>query len=233
MSNIYLLRHGKVNGAAALYGKTDIDVSSTIDDEILKTLINRQDKFELVLTSPLKRCLSLAQNFSRETGKPIVLINAMQEMDFGEYDGRAFDDIPYIDPSCKDKGDSEQKPWADLEKFWQNPAEYSLPNAEQLSDFHQRVKHAWNTVLTKYKDENILLTTHGGVIRMILADVLDLNWKNAKLFNQLHIGNASITHIHTSTFDTNTSNTRALDTNNLDIKVRAIGMPLSGLTADE
>ena len=59
---------------------------------------------------------------------------------------------------------------------------------------------------------------------MILAEVLGLDWKNAKLFSQLQIGNASITHLSSNINPMNSSN---------DIKVHAIAMPLSGLTADE
>jgi len=223
MSNLYLLRHGKVNGPAALYGKTDIDVSSTINDKILKNLINHQNKFLQVITSPLKRCFTLAQNFSLQTGKPIKIINAMQEMDFGDYDGRAFDDIPYTDPNINNAVNCEQQPWADLEKFWQNPDECPLPNAERLGDFHHRIKQAWQTLLTNNADDDILLITHGGVIRMILAEVLGLDWKNEKIFNQLHIANASITHLSYT----------ASNSKKDCIKVHTIGMPLSGLTVDE
>lgn len=224
MSHIYLLRHGKVNGPAALYGKTDIEVSSTIDNEILKTLINHQDKFTQVLTSPLKRCATLAQNFSQQIKKPITIIEDLQEINFGDYDGRAFDDIPYTDPSIANTVGDDLRPWTDLERFWQNPVKYPLPDAEKLNDFYLRIKHAWQALLTKYTDENILLITHGGVIRMILAEVLGLDWKNAKLFSQLQIGNASITHLSSNINPMNSSN---------DIKVHAIAMPLSGLTADE
>jgi len=214
MGNLYLLRHGKVNGPAALYGKTDIDVLPAINNEMLTSLLDNQARFSRILSSPLIRCQGLAQDFAKQTNKPITIIDALQEMHFGSYDGRAFDDIPYENTA------KQSQAWAHLERFWKNPAEFSLPESEKLSDFYYRVKNAWQQLLTNYKDDNILLITHGGVIRMILADILGLDWKNEKLFNQLHIGNASISKF---------SNTP----NNKDnfVKVHVIGMPLSCLTA--
>ncbi len=237
MSNIYLLRHGKVNGPAALYGKTDIQVSPTINNDMLSQLMNNQHKFTHIVTSPLKRCAELAQDFAKKTDKPIEIIADLQEMNFGDYDGLAFDDIPYTDSSSRanvsykvgDKIDVENQPWTHLERFWQNPAEYSLPNAESLNDFYLRVKNAWQQLLTNYADDNILLVTHGGVVRMILAQVLGLDWRNEKLFNQLQVCNASATHITSNSLthldNADTDHEREL----YNVQVQNIAMPLSCL----
>jgi len=233
VGNIYLLRHGKVNGPAALYGQTDIGVSTTLNNDMLCLLMKNQDKFSHLVTSPLKRCAELAQRFTKETNKPLEIVTNLQEMNFGDYDGLAFDDIPYTDLSSSnsvcDKTDEQNQPWRHLERFWQNPAEYSLPNAEKLNDFYLRVEVAWLKLLTDYANENVLLVTHGGVVRMILAHVLDLDWKNEKIFNQLQVGNASVTHITSTSLahlnDANSNEERA----SYNVQVKNIAMPLSCL----
>ncbi|MFT5757491.1 MAG: alpha-ribazole phosphatase [Alteromonadaceae bacterium] len=238
MSNIYLLRHGKVNGRAALYGKTDIEVSLKIKNDMLNLLMKNQNKFSHIVTSPLKRCAELAHEFAKQADKPIDVITNLQEMNFGDYDGLAFDDIPYTDISSRSnisddisdnindkvskKINDEAQTWIHLERFWHNPAEYSLPNAEKLNDFYLRVKNAWQQLLSDYTDENILLVTHGGVIRMILAQVLGLDWKNEKLFNQLHIANATLTQLSNVSCN-----------HKPYLKVHAIALPLCALNADE
>jgi alpha-ribazole phosphatase len=234
MGNIYLLRHGKVNGPAALYGKTDIEVSPTINNEMLSLLMHNQNVFSHIVTSPLKRCAELAHQFAVKADKPIEVITNLQEMNFGKYDGLAFDDIPYTDinsPSnisdsicdnVRDKIDDESQPWIQLERFWQDPAEYSLPDAEKLSDFYLRVKSAWQQLLSNHGNENILVITHGGVIRMILAQVLGLDWKNEKLFNQLHIANATFSKL---------SHLRSNNKNH--VKIHTIALPLPALITEQ
>jgi alpha-ribazole phosphatase len=228
MSNIYLLRHGKVNGPAALYGNTDIDVSPATNNDMLNQLIENQHLFSQILTSPLIRCAGIAHNFATRVNKPIDVITNLQEMNFGDFDGLAFDDIAYtalIPPTnaashSAINADDENQSWTHLTRFWQNPALYSLPNAEKLEDFYLRVKSAWQLLLTKHHNENILLVTHGGVIRMILAQVLGLDWKNEKLYNQLQIANATISQLsHT-----------ICDNPEDAVKVHTIGLPLSYLT---
>lgn len=216
MTDIYLLRHGKVNGRAALYGKTDIEVAPSVNKAILTTLIKHQQLFSQVLTSPLKRCAELAELFATQAHKPLETMNDMQEMNFGSLDGICFDDLPYLlsenkgaqaSHRFKPKGNSLNivKPnstlqkfdnWQALENFWQSPDEYPLPEAETLANFNARIKAQWQILLKRHQNHSILLVSHGGVIRMILAEVLGLDWRNAKLFSQLTIRNASFTHIY-------------------------------------
>jgi len=44
----------------------------------------------------------------------------------------------------------------------------------------------------------VLVVAHGGVIRMIIAHILQLDWKKSSWHQQLQIGNASLTRISLS-----------------------------------
>ena len=196
MTKIILLRHGKVDGPAALYGKTDIAVSSQVNNEIVKQLNHYQKKalkpITKVVSSPLKRCSYTAETFAFQHKIPLEKNKAFQEMDFGLVDGITFDDIKASEYS--------EQTWKQLERFWNNPKENTLPEAETLIHFYKRVESAWIALLEANKNETLLLVCHGGVIRMILSYLLQMDWGNKALYDKLSISNASATLIkHSST----------------------------------
>ncbi|GAW95374.1 MULTISPECIES: histidine phosphatase family protein [Colwellia] len=109
--------------------------------------------------------------------------------------------------------------WSQLEAFFQAPAEVILPQAEALADFHSRVMKAWQNVLTQQVAiateqaanfhakpqgplakkmpavRRVLVIVHGGVIRMILAHILQLDWQQASWYQKLQIGHGSLSRI--------------------------------------
>ncbi|XPF96253.1 histidine phosphatase family protein [Colwellia sp. RE-S-Sl-9] len=188
-TTIYLLRHGKVSGPAALYGQTDIGVTDEVNTKILTELNQLQqnliNKISHVVTSPLQRCQNVAQQFAKNNKLPINVNTCFQEMNFGQLDGISFDDIR--------DSENSKKTWLQLEDFWREPDAFPLPKAELLSSFYQRVEHSWCELLTSHAGKSILLVCHGGVIRMILALLLNIEYHNKALFSQLTIKNSSIT----------------------------------------
>ncbi|MDO6447203.1 histidine phosphatase family protein [Colwellia sp. 1_MG-2023] len=209
MANIYLLRHGKVSGEAALYGKTDVEVLPEINLQIAKQFAALNLPIDAVITSPLIRCASLAQLIGTTLQRPVSAMAQLKEMDFGLYDGIAFDQLH------QDKGI-----WQQLERFWQNPVQHPLPNAELLTGFSYRVINAWQaiiadvikpTVAGEQSTDNILLVCHGGVIRMILAHLLNIDFRNPLWYTNLSIANASLT---------------AIDINQQQPRVKQIAKPL-------
>lgn len=204
MTELFLLRHGKVDGPAALYGHTDVAVSNENNEEMLQQLLQVKDQFTHIVSSPLKRCCELAKLFSSQSKLPLTIEPALQEISFGQFDGISFDNL------------AEQ--WQLLDDFWQSPASNSLPGSEHLTVFNLRINKLLSWLLKQYQNESVLLICHGGVIRMLLSIVLDLDWKNPKLFSSLMIKNASISNI-------------TVHTDSQLKQVTSIGLPLSAIAA--
>lgn len=190
-TTIYLLRHGKVNGPAALYGKTDIEVADKVNAKILAELnsfqANSAHNITQIISSPLQRCYNIASQFSKAQYLPLESNKGFAEIDFGKYDGVSFDEIQNLK--------NNQNIWQQLENFWNNPSSHPLPDAELLSCFYQRITDSWKQMLKAHKGKNILLVCHGGVIRMILSHLLNIDYDNKALFSQLNVKNSSITLI--------------------------------------
>jgi len=188
MTKVYLLRHGKVTGDAALYGHTDVLVDKVMDEQIIDKLIAQKIDWDRIVCSPLKRCANIAQRLAGKLNVPIDACEHVKEMNFGIYDGIPFEDL-YLQPSK----------WQQLELFWQQPAEHAIPEAESMAAFHHRVITGWCELMDELVVSDpvgsVLIVCHGGVIRMILAHLLGVNYRQSHWYTELTIENASLTAI--------------------------------------
>lgn len=227
MLEIELIRHVKVAGKPALYGKTDIAPLAAENHRLLEQLICQQKTskaYHSIICSPLKRCQSVAKQFSLLCKLPLEVCADLQEMHFGIFDGLPFDDIPVEDvieeSPLSTKAHQEKNHeihWSLLEGFFQAPATADLPKGERLGEFNERVIKAWGNLVEQQliavseqrardlqikvkqpTNRRVLVVAHGGVIRMIIAHILQLDWKKSSWHQQLQIGNASLTRINLS-----------------------------------
>ncbi|PKI17023.1 histidine phosphatase family protein [Colwellia sp. 12G3] len=212
MLEIDLIRHVKVEGKPALYGCTDVKPVASENARLLERLVTQQQTnkaYQGVFCSPLIRCQLVAQEFSLSYKLPLKISLDLQEMNFGCFDGVPFDDLSFRETAFHGGHHGEDKTelhWAQLEAFFRAPADIILPEAEALSDFNYRVTKAWRNLLeeqvaiaTKQKGSptprRILVVVHGGVIRMILAHILQLNWQQSSWHQNLKIGYGSMSRV--------------------------------------
>ena len=238
MIEITLLRHSKIDGPAALYGKTDVAALPHKDEEVITALSQVKPFYDLVVSSPLKRCRKVAQQLSQLSLSPLECDDSFQEMNFGDLDGVAFEQLIGGEALLP----NAQHYWALLEKFWQHPAKSTLPSAETLFEFNQRVVLGWQQLVTRLIEQalpkekskeqtkqRVLLVCHGGVIRMILAHVLNLDWQNPTWYQGLSINNASLCQLLiTPTYTENPQ--RMPNQITWHSKIEFIGLPVSAAT---
>lgn len=176
------VRHGKVNGPAALYGKTDVTLSIRGQQELLAGLerLHQETPINYIFSSPLQRCAQTAEKFATHHLLPISTMAELQECNFGDWDGIDFNLL--------------QSQWPQLEQFWQSPLCSTPPNGENLQAFSNRVNDAWKDIQTQQHCDHTLILCHGGTIRMVIAALLNIPLDSA-LFQQLHIDYCSHTRI--------------------------------------
>lgn len=186
--NVYLLRHGKTVGEPALYGRTDIAVEDKVQNQICAQLLEKDWAIQKVVSSPLIRCRHLAEKLIEARPElTLDICDDIQELDFGDLDGKPFDTI------------GEQ--WPMLEQFWQDPASNTLPNAESLMSFNTRISVYWEQFVDNVAEDTLIIC-HGGTVRMILATLLHLDWRRSELYSVLQINHQSISHIQIIKADT-------------------------------
>jgi len=90
---------------------------------------------------------------------PCATEDNFKEVGFGSWEGRTPDEI---------KADNLKE----YDAFYHDPVNSRPPGAEDLNDFIERVKTAYNNTIEKYAGKAILLVAHAGVHRAIIANAL-------------------------------------------------------------
>ncbi|MBU2990706.1 histidine phosphatase family protein [Psychrosphaera sp. B3R10] len=150
----YFLRHGELTGKGQLAGHTDIPLS-VVGLQQMRTSTYGLD-INRCISSPLKRCKVFSKEFSINQNLPLDFSSAIQEMNFGEWDGEAFDQL-------------WQMPKPNIGDFWETPDTVTPPRGETFADFSIRVKAWWEHQVAQHTEENVLVVTHAGVIKQIIG----------------------------------------------------------------
>lgn len=155
-----LIRHGEPEGGRRYRGHLD-DPLSALGWAQMRAAISEQDQWDAVLTSPLRRCHDFAADVASQRGLPLHVEPALKEISFGEWEGHTLEELQRRD------GERLAAFWADGER---NPP----PGGENLGAFYRRVEAAWRHWRQALAGQRVLLVGHSGMIRMILAEVLQI-----------------------------------------------------------
>jgi alpha-ribazole phosphatase len=177
--DVYLVRHTTPDVPSGVcYGQADVGLADSFDAEwlMLRPKLAHLDN-PLVFSSPLKRCASLAQRLVRHFNFfPAITDDRLMELDFGDWELKSWRDIP--------QGIVAE--WTD-EHLKQAP-----PNGESYLDLHRRAKDFLHELALQYQDQQVLLITHAGVIRALVAEAMHVPLREA---SKVEVGYGSVTHI--------------------------------------
>ena len=156
---IDMLRHGEPVGGRAYRGNSIDDPLTDKGWEQMRRAINGFDDWDVIATSPLQRCLAFAEELAQNIGLEVTVEPSFREVGFGEWEGRVPDEII--------KSNREE-----YEAFYQDPENCRPEGAEPLQDFTDRVIGAYEELVRKNSGKHLLIVTHAGVMRAIIAHVL-------------------------------------------------------------
>jgi alpha-ribazole phosphatase len=163
--DIYLIRHTKTDTINGLcYGQADVPLRpsfATEAEQVINKLPDLSMETTRIFSSPLSRCRQLADRLS----DVVITDGRLLELDFGDWEKQCFDEI-----------DS-----ALLNVWTHNFVLQAPPNGESFSDLVQRVAHFWGDLIA-LDLSLVVVVTHAGVIRALLAHILNLPLANAFQF---------------------------------------------------
>ncbi|PNP98272.1 histidine phosphatase family protein [Moraxella sp. RCAD0137] len=164
------LRHGEtelLTQGLVLRGRLD-DPLILQGEQQMHTAIDTalpKQSWQAIISSPLSRCAKIAKQKSVQYGLPIVLMDELCEMDFGDWEGRFTAEL------------FEQYP-DDMALWWQSPTKFTPPDGESMADFAKRI----DTALFKIKQfaqanhyDKLCIISHGGVIKYLYCKAQDLS----------------------------------------------------------
>jgi alpha-ribazole phosphatase len=184
MPKLLLVRHGntRLNSAARFWGQTDVELSAEgiAQAEKLRDRLASQ-KIDTVYASNLSRAVATARIIATRHKVKIVTREELGEIDFGEVEGLAFDEI------------NERYP-----ELAESMANWSIhpgfPGGETIDQLDERVNEFLPQLKKHTEAETILIVAHSGILRLMICNLLAIGKKH---WRQLRIDLASLSIIDT------------------------------------
>lgn len=150
-----LLRHGETELGGGLRGSLD-DALTASGWAQMRAAVVAQGPWDRVVSSPLQRCARFAEELAERLKVPVSLEKDLQELHFGAWEGQSAAALMETDAEG-------------LGLFWADPYSFTPPEGEAVSDFSDRVLGAVARLQQAYAGQRVLLISHGGVMRLLLA----------------------------------------------------------------
>lgn len=169
--DLFLIRHGETdaNVTGVVQGWLDTDLNENGYIQAQKAAEKFEDEVDAIFSSDLKRASQTAKVFREKYSEiPYFEDERLRERNFGDATG-------------------QHRDLYDWEVFWSSIDTVSIPNAETLNEYSERVQSFMDS-LKKSGFARVLIVTHGGTINRFQ----DLTSKN-----HIHIPhkNASVTRL--------------------------------------
>lgn len=149
---LYLVRHAQPDIAPGIcYGRTDLVVAPQEHARALSALLPALPRNAPIFSSPLRRCRELAVQIATSFGScKVIHDERLAEMHFGDWEMRAWDDIPQ----------AEVDAWAnDLIAYRPGGGESVLQMAQRIWNFFE--------ALRQQDLDSAIVVCHAGTIRLL------------------------------------------------------------------
>ena len=171
-THLFLIRHGEVEERyhRVFGGTIDMDLSPR-GHEQARTLAEylRDRPFDAIYASPMKRAQQTLAPLAAGREQPAVTVPELHEVDFGDWMGLNFAQV--------------------LERFHAHAYEWlhlleqgQVPNAESVAALRGRIEPCVTRILREHAGQSVAVVCHGGVIRAVLAILLELPLSKMSLF---------------------------------------------------
>jgi alpha-ribazole phosphatase len=197
-TRVNLLRHGEHALGQAICGVTDPELSkkgwgqlSDQFDSLLGRAKQSQSKqkqgsqWDICVSSPRIRCSAFGRHISQQLNIELIINDALAEIDFGEWEGLTGAQVEASYPG-------QWQQWLD------NPDDPAPHGGEAYGLFQQRILDGWSQLILQYQGKRILLLSHSGVMRVILASVLGLDSTGLFRFNVPYACHSQVSVYHLS-----------------------------------
>lgn len=148
ITSICLVRHGETdwNSLGKLQGRTDIPLNS-------KGILQANEchrffknyKWDVIITSPLKRAKETAEIINKDSNIPLVEMDEFLERYFGDAEGMTVEERLTAFPNR------------------------NYPNQEDRGSLNKRIMNGIQKINKEYSGKNVLLVAHGAVINTTLS----------------------------------------------------------------
>ena len=176
ITRVYLVRHGVVSEEwrDRVYGQLDVPLSETgrAQAEALGRRMAAK-RLDAVYASDLARALDTARAIGRHHDLEVRKVPAFREASFGHWQGRRWLEI------LSEDADEVRARYADF-------GGAKMKDGESLEELGRRVLPALRDIVERHRGQSVAIASHGGVIRVILADALGMDLGGCARIEQRH-----------------------------------------------
>ncbi|MCF8223969.1 MAG: histidine phosphatase family protein [Bacteroidales bacterium] len=177
---LYITRHGETveNRAGILQGHNEGRLSQTGIEQAEKLSERlKKEKFDIIYSSDLGRASKTAEIISRNHKETsLIFSDLIRERNFGEFQGK----------TKKECGWDRSDP----------AASYPEPlHGESIEDVFLRAEEFYKYLLSKHKDDSVLVVGHGFIGKILLAVIQDKQSSHLKAADSLKNTSLSIFEI--------------------------------------
>ncbi|MTI79450.1 MAG: alpha-ribazole phosphatase [Firmicutes bacterium] len=178
-TRIYLVRHGETewNALKKFQGHSDISLSDVGRLQATR-LANHMVKYKIdaAYASDLSRARETAEIIAEKFDIPVVCKKQLREINFGCWEGLTISEI-------------KANYHGIVTKWWEDPAGTQIPDGEIFTDLVKRVILSLEEIICKHSGQDVMVVSHGGVVRSIICHVLGINLKE---YWRLQLNNCSL-----------------------------------------
>ncbi len=157
MKTLLLIRHAHTEMAGRFCGHSDPELSATGCQQLSEMVIQLQPwALSAIYTSDLKRAVQTAEAIACHRNVPIELRTGLREINFGEWEGKSWEEIEKSDPAAASA-------W--LKEYPNKPP----PGGEAFRDFEQRVRKELSAMAALAECGVVAAVTHAGFIRTAIS----------------------------------------------------------------
>lgn len=113
-------------------------------------------------SSPLQRCTILADEIEKRLNATKIIDSRLSETNFGIFEDQTYEELTQKYPDM-------------IESWIQDSIHFQIPNGESLKNCFDRVSSFCKDVINR--NEDTIIVSHGGIIKLIVLALLDLDLK--------------------------------------------------------
>lgn len=159
IQQLILVRHGEtVHNVAGIAQGWNDSALSDLGERQVRALAERIKAYgpDAIFSSSLGRALTTAERIADATGLPIVQLDDLREMNYGQWEGLSFLDV--------------RRDYADAYHRWIADEEAPSPDGESHADVRRRLERAFQRIAAKRP----VVVTHGTAIRIGATALMQL-----------------------------------------------------------
>jgi len=120
----------------------------------------REEKVDLVLSSPLRRALETAKPSAEGSGLEPKTDERLRELDFGDWEGKTLAEIRETNP--------------EMVRLFEDSAEHGFPSGEPLQEGARRVTEVFADLRRSHAGLTVLVVAHNTLLRLGLCRLLGI-----------------------------------------------------------